>query len=66
MMFANRFFGNGGWGDGNGQTTQNIEVQGQLAALREQMNTNQNTNLLMDAIKGNSTAIGQLAGQLKL
>ena len=64
MMFANRFFGNGGWGDGNGQTAQNIEVQGQLAALREQMNTNQNTNLLMDAIKGNSTAIGQLAGQL--
>ena len=65
MMFANRFFGgNGGWGEGNGQTAQNIEVQGQLAALREQMNTNQNTNLLMDALKGNSTAIGQLAGQL--
>ena len=66
MMFANRFFG--GWGNGEGfgpgQTAQNIEVQGQLAALRDQMNSNQNSNLLMDAIKGNNVAIGQLAGQL--
>lgn len=66
-MFANRFFGNG-WGNGEGfgpgQTAQNIEVQGQLAALRDQMNSNQNSNLLMDAIKGNNVAIGQLAGQL--
>ena len=60
MMFANRFFGNG-WGDGG---PQNIEVQSQLAALRDQMNSNQNSNLLMDAIKGNNVAIGQLAGQL--
>lgn len=65
MMFAQRMWGNGGFGGfGNGQGVQDIEVQGQLAALREQMNTNQNTNLLMDAIKGNSTSIGQLAGQL--
>lgn len=65
MMFANRFFGNGwGNGEGYGQTAQNIEVQGQLAALRDQMNSNQNSNLLMDAIKGNNVAIGQLAGQL--
>lgn len=65
-MFANRFFGNG-WGEngfGGPQATQNIEVQDQLSALREQMNSNQNSNLLMDAIKGNNTAIGQLAGQL--
>lgn len=64
-MFAQRFFGNG-WGNEcfGGQGAQNIEVQGQLAALREQMNNNQNSNLLMDAIKGNNTAIGQLAGQL--
>ena len=64
-MFANRFFGNG-WGEGFGgaQGAQNIEVQGQLAALRDQMNSNQNSNLLMDAIKGNNVAIGQLAGQL--
>lgn len=66
MMFANRFFGNG-WGNegfGGAQGAQNIEVQGQLAALRDQMNSNQNSNLLMDAIKGNNVAIGQLAGQL--
>ena len=65
MMFAQRFFGNG-WGEGFGgaQGAQNIEVQGQLAALRDQMNSNQNSNLLMDAIKGNNVAIGQLAGQL--
>lgn len=66
MMFANRFFGNG-WGNegfGGAQGAQNIEIQGQLAALRDQMNSNQNSNLLMDAIKGNNVAIGQLAGQL--
>ena len=60
-MFANRFFGNG-WGDGN--NPQGIEIQAQLSALRDQMNSNQNSNLLMDAIKGNNVAIGQLAGQL--
>lgn len=60
-MFANRFFGNG-WNEP--QNAQNIEVQAQLSALRDQMNSNQNSNLLMDAIKGNNVAIGQLAGQL--
>lgn len=57
MMFANRFFGNG-WGSESGCNNPQIE------ALREQMNTNQNSGLLMDAIKGNNTAINQLAGQL--
>lgn len=52
-MFAQRMWGNGFGGD-----------ESQIAAIREQLNTNQNSNLLMDAIKGNSTAIGQLAGQL--
>lgn len=60
MMFAQRFFGNGWGNDGNGQGS----TAAQLEALREQMNSNQNSNLLMDAIKGNNTAIGQLAGQL--
>ena len=66
MMFANRFFGGNGWGEGFGgaQGAQNIEVQSQLSAIREQMSDNQNTGLLMDAIKGNGTAVGQLAGQL--
>lgn len=65
-MFANRFFGGNGWGEGFGgaQGAQNIEVQSQLSAIREQMSDNQNTGLLMDAIKGNGTAVGQLASQL--
>ena len=61
-MFAGRFFGNNGWGDG--QTPQNVETQAQLSAIREQMSTNQNTSLLMDAIKGNSAALGQLSTSL--
>lgn len=65
MMFAGRFFNNGGWdGVGNGQGQQNIEVQNQLQAIRSQMQDNQNSNLIMDAIKGNATAIGQLASNL--
>ena len=56
-MFAGRFFGNNGWGD-----RQNAETQ--LSAIREQMSTNQNTSLLMDAIKGNSAALGQLSSSL--
>lgn len=57
MMFAQRFFGNGWNGEGYGNNSQ-------VEALREQMNTNQNSGLLMDAIKGNNAAISQLAGQL--
>lgn len=64
MMFAGRFFNNGGWGDGIGQGAQNIEMQNQLQAIRSQLSDNQNSNLLMDAIKGNSVAIGQLASNL--
>ena len=66
MMFANRFFGGNGFGEGFGgaQGAQNIEVQSQLSAIREQMSDNQNTGLLMDAIKGNGAAVGQLASQL--
>lgn len=57
MMMANRMWG-GNWENGGN------EVQAQLTSLREQMNTNQNTDLLMDAIKGNGNTIGQLATQL--
>lgn len=56
-MFAGRFFGNNGWGD-------NQTAETQLSAIREQMSTNQNTTLLMDAIKGNSAALGQLSTSL--
>lgn len=61
MMFANRFFGNG-WENGQGQ--QNIEVQNQLQAIRTQMQDNQNSNLLMDAVKGVGADINQLAQSL--
>lgn len=65
MMFAQRMWGGNGFGGfGGGQGLQDVEIQSQLSGLREQLNTNQNTELLMDAIKGNNTAIGQLAGQL--
>lgn len=53
MMFANRF-----WGNGEGNNT------AQLDSLRNQMADNQNSNLIMDAVKGNNVAIGQLASNL--
>ena len=60
MMFAGRFFNGNGW-DGQGG---NPAIQAQLDSLRNQMSDNQNSGLIMDAIKGNATAIGQLAGNL--
>lgn len=65
MMFAQRMWGNG-WGNGEfgAQGQQNIEVQNQLQAIRSQMQDNQNSNLIMDAVKGNNVAIGQLAQTL--
>ena len=58
MMFAGRFFNGNGWdGNGGGCTAQ-------LDSLRNQMADNQNSGLIMDAIKGNQTAIGQLASNL--
>jgi len=53
MMFANRF-----WGNNEGVNSC------QLDSLRNQMADNQNSNLLMDAVKGNNCAIGQLANNL--
>lgn len=64
-MWMMRWMNRGEFGEGNNcQNLQSAEIQGQLAGLREQMNTNQNTQLLMDAIKGNSAALGQLATNL--
>lgn len=56
MMFAQRM-----WGGVDGQ---NPAVQAQLDSLRTQMSDNQNSNLLMDAVKGNGAALGQLAQSL--
>lgn len=53
MMFANRMWG----GDYNGGDAK-------YAALSNQISENQNANLIMDGIKGNTTAIGQLATNL--
>lgn len=59
MMFAGRM-----WGNGYGENGGSAEVERQLQSLRTQMQDNQNSGLLMDAIKGNSTAINQLANTL--
>lgn len=61
MMFANRFFGND-WN--NGQNAQNVELQNQIQSLRSQISDNQNSALVMDAVKGNNVALSQLASNL--
>lgn len=58
MMVARKM-----WGD-DGSKVQDAEIQSQLNAIRSQMADNQNSNLLMDAIKGNNNAIDRLAGNL--
>lgn len=60
LMFAR---GNG-WGDCNGNAYASNINSRQLSQLQEQVNNNQNSSLIMDAIKGNGTAIGQLANNL--
>lgn len=57
-------FGFGNRGDFGGQNAQNIEMQNQLQAIRSQLQDNQNSGLIIDAVKGNSVAIGQLANNL--
>lgn len=56
MMFANRMWG--------GEQNCNPAIQAQIDSLRNQMADNQNSNLLMDAVHGNTAAITQLAGNL--
>lgn len=43
---------------------QDAEIQAQLNSLRTQMQDGNNTQLLMDAVKGNGVALGQLAQNL--
>jgi hypothetical protein len=57
-------FGGPGMGEGGAQGQQNIEVQNQLEAIRTQLGTTQNSNLVMEAIQGNAAAISQLASNL--
>lgn len=61
MMFAQRMWGNDWNGGGN---LQNAELQNQIQSLRSQIADNQNSNMIMDAIKGNGCAINQLASTL--
>lgn len=60
-MFAQRMWGND-WN--NSQSAQNVELQNQIQSLRSQIADNQNSNMIMDALKGNGTALSQLASNL--
>ena len=62
-LFRNGF---GEWGNGDGASAQGIETQAQLNAIRTQLQDNQNSHLLMDAIKGNEFALSQLAQNLQV
>lgn len=66
LMFL-ALFRNGGFDfDGNGAaaTTQGIETQAQLNAIRTQLQDNQNANCIKSAIQGNGFALSQLAQTL--
>ena len=57
-------FGNGGFGFGNNRGLQGTEIQSQIDSLKTQLQDGNNTSLLMDAVKGNGVALGQLASNL--
>lgn len=64
LIFLALFGGNGfGFGNRN-NAVQDAEIQSKLNQLSTQMQDGNNTSLLMDAIKGNATAVGQLASSL--
>lgn len=62
LILLAMFGGNGFFGNGRG--LQGTEIQSQIDSLRTQLSDNQNSNLLMDAVRGNATAVGQLAQNL--
>lgn len=57
-------FGNGNWFGNRNGNVQDAEIQGQINSLRTAMADNHNSDLLMDAVKGNGVALGQLASNL--
>lgn len=72
LMFL-ALFRNGGFGfgdlNGNGAgaaTTQGIEMQAQLNAIRTQLQDNQNADCIKSAIQGNGFALSQLAQTLNI
>lgn len=65
LIFLAMFGGNGfGFGGANGNTVQNAEIQNQIQSLRSQMADNHNSDLLMQAIKGNNDALTTLGANL--
>lgn len=67
-LFRNGGFGFGDW-NGNGAgaaTTQGIEMQAQLNAIRTQLQDNQNADCIKSAIQGNGFALSQLAQTLNI
>ena len=64
-LFRNGGFGD--WGSGAGAaTTQGIEMQAQLNAIRTQLQDNQNADCIKSAIDGNRLALSQLAQTLNI
>lgn len=61
MMFM-ALFRNGGFGD----NAQGAEVHAQLNSIRTQLQDNQNSSLVMDAVKGNDFALSQLSQNLNM
>lgn len=59
MMFAERFNYNNR--NGAAESVQTAEIQAQLNSLRNQISDNQNSQLVLDGIRGNAAAINQLA-----
>lgn len=57
-------FGGNGFGFGNRNGLQDAEIQGQIQSLRSQMADNHNSDLLMQAIKGNNDALTTLGANL--
>lgn len=67
IMFLALFRNGGfGWGNGDGSTTQGIETQAQLNAIRTQLQDNQNADCIKSAVQGNAFAISQLAQNLNI
>lgn len=68
MMLALFGMWGGGFGFGNrggaGLGLQSAEIQAKLNEMSAQIQSNQNTTLLMDAIKGNTASIAQLSNNL--
>ena len=63
LVFLMMFGRNGLWGN-NGSGLQDAEIQSKLNQFSTQMQDGNNTNLLMDAVKGNANAVSQLASNL--